>query len=71
MTCEFDITFGLFVVPYPYWSSCHVKATVALYFGRIRTRFRVYPFPSFPIVSLTFYHLICCLFKVTKYRQLS
>jgi len=25
-------------------------------------------FPSFPVVSLTSYHLICCLFEATKQR---
>jgi len=34
-------------------SSCHEKATVALYFGRIHIRLGV-AFPSFPIISLTF-----------------
>jgi len=26
------------------------------------------PFPNFPVVSLTSYHLICCLFEATKQR---
>jgi len=41
-------------------SSCHEKATVALYFERIRTRFGV--------VHLTSYHLISCMFEATKQR---
>jgi len=26
------------------------------------------PFPSFPVVSFTSYHWICCLFEATKQR---
>jgi len=26
------------------------------------------PFPSLPVVSLTFYHWICCWFEATKQR---
>jgi len=28
-------------------------------------------FPSFPVASLTFHHIICCLFEATKQRRLS
>jgi len=54
----------------PTLSSCHDKATVALCFRRIRSPhlFRSCPFPSFPVVSSTSYHWICCLFEVTKQR---
>jgi len=27
------------------------------------------PFPSFPVISLTSYHWICCLFEATKQRS--
>jgi len=27
------------------------------------------PFPSFTVVSLTFYYLVCCLFEATKQRN--
>jgi len=26
------------------------------------------PFPSFPVISVTSYHLICCLLEATKQR---
>jgi len=77
-------TINLFV----YLFSCHEKAMVALYFGRIRTRLGVIffffqsplmsvrvaglrscPFPNFPVVSLTSYHWICCLFEGSWYDR--
>jgi len=53
----------LFVCLFASSLSCHEKAMVALYFGRIRTRLGVVHFQV-----LTSYHLICCLFEATKQR---
>jgi len=52
----------------PSLSSCHEKATVALYFGRIRTGLGVIHFRVFRLLLLTSYHSICCLFNATKQR---
>jgi len=51
----------------PSLSSCHAKVTVALYFGRIRTRLGVAIF-EFSDCFFDFYHLIYCLFEATKQR---
>jgi len=55
----------------PSLSSCHGKATVADECHGKATNphtLRSCPFPSFPVVSLTAYHLICRLFEATKQR---
>ena len=41
-------------------SSCHGKATVALYFGQTRTRLGDIQFPSFSFVALKSVQIICC-----------
>jgi len=50
MFCKsFKLAFGLlfFVYFVPFFSSCHEKATLALYFGRIRTRLGIVHFRVF------------------------
>jgi len=48
--------------------SCNEKVTVALYLWTNPHPLKSCPFPSFPLVSLTTYHRICCLFEATKQR---
>jgi len=53
----------------PYLSSCHEKAMVALYFGRIHTRLAVIHFRVFRLFLWLFTtDWICCLFEATKQR---
>jgi len=52
----------------PSLTSCHEKATVALYFGQIRTCLGAVHFWVFRLFLLISYHWICCLFKATKQR---
>jgi len=49
-------------------SSCHEKAMVALYFGRISICLGVVHFRIFWLYLSTSYHWICCLFEATKQR---